>query len=163
MVVRNFNGMFGVSWQHVFGTDDRCAVEEYCAGHGISCEWLANGSLRTRAVRNAIHRHPVTGAEVWFNHATFFHVTSLTPEVRDGLLELFEPQDLPSNTYYGDGGEIPTDVMDHLRACYRAAWVRVPWERDDVMVVDNMTAAHAREPFTGPRKIAVAMAEPFPG
>ena len=24
-----------------------------------------------------------------------------------------------------------------------------------------MTAAHAREPFTGPRKIAVAMAEPF--
>ena len=163
MVVRNYNGMFGVSWQHVFGTEDRSVVEDYCARHGISCEWLTNGSLRTRAVRDAIHRHPVTGAEVWFNHATFFHVTTLTPEVRDGLLDLFAPRDLPSNTYYGDGGQIPTDVMDHLRSCYRAASIRVPWELDDVLVVDNMTAAHAREPFTGPRKIAVAMAEPHPG
>ena len=163
MVVRNFNGMFGVSWQQVFGTDDRAAVERYCAGHGISCEWRPGGSLRTRAVRDAIHRHPVTGTEVWFNHATFFHVSTLTPEVRDGLLDLFDPQDLPSNTYFGDGGEIPADVMDHLRACYRAAWVRFDWQFDDVLVVDNMTAAHAREPYTGARTIAVAMAEPYPG
>lgn len=162
MVVRNFNGLFGVSWQQVFGTDDRRAVEDYCTAHGIECEWRPDGSLRTRAVRDAIHRHPVTGAEVWFNHATFFHVSTLTPEVRDGLLDLFDPQDLPSNTYFGDGGEIPADVMDHLRDCYRTARVRFPWQFDDVLVVDNMTAAHAREPYTGARKIAVAMAEPYP-
>ncbi|MFJ8027014.1 hypothetical protein [Streptomyces sp. NPDC096311] len=35
-----------------------------------------------------------------------------------------------------------------------------PSAGDDVLVVDNMLAAHGREPFTGPRKIAVAMAEP---
>lgn len=50
--------------------------------------------------------------------------------------------------------------MDHLRGCYRAASRRFDWRQGDVLVVDNMAAAHAREPFTGPRRIAVAMAEP---
>lgn len=163
MVVRNFNGMFGVSWQQVFNSDDPATVQAYCAAHGLTCEWLPHGVLRTKGVRDAVHTHPVTGATVWFNHATFFHVSTLAPDVRDGLLGLFAEEDLPSNTYFGDGGRIPDDVMDHLRSCYRAATVRFPWQTDDILVVDNMTAAHSREPFTGPRKIAVAMAEPYPG
>ena len=65
--------------------------------------------------------------------------------------------------HYGDGGRIPDEVMDHLRAAYRAASTRFDWERDDILIVDNMLAAHGREPFTGPRKIAVAMAEPWEG
>jgi alpha-ketoglutarate-dependent taurine dioxygenase len=162
MVRRNFHGSFGVSWQHVFNTEDRQAVEAYCAGHGITCEWLPGGGLRTTAVREPIHQHPVTGEPVWFNHATFFHVTTLAKDIREGLLSIFAEQDLPSNTYYGDGGTIPDDVVDHLRSCYRAAWTRFDWQLDDILVVDNMTAAHAREPYTGPRKIAVAMAEPYP-
>jgi alpha-ketoglutarate-dependent taurine dioxygenase len=162
MVRRNFHGSFGVSWQHVFNTEDRQAVEEYCLGHGITCEWLPGGGLRTTAVREPIHTHPVTGEQVWFNHATFFHVTTLAKDIREGLLGIFAEQDLPSNTYYGDGGTIPDDVVDHLRSCYRAAWTRFDWQFDDILVVDNMTAAHAREPYTGPRKIAVAMAEPYP-
>jgi hypothetical protein len=31
----------------------------------------------------------------------------------------------------------------------------------DILMVDNMLVAHGREPFSGPRKILVAMAEPF--
>ncbi|MEV6520848.1 TauD/TfdA family dioxygenase [Longispora sp. NPDC051575] len=160
MVVRNFHAEFGVTWQHVFNTEDRSVVEAYAVEKGIELEWRGDDSLRTRAVRDAIHTHPVTGQASWFNHATFFHVSTQAPEVREGLLEIFEEDDLPSNTYYGDGGRIPDDVMDHLRACYRAESTRFDWQRDDVLVVDNMRAAHGREPFTGPRKIAVAMAEP---
>ncbi|MGW6979867.1 TauD/TfdA family dioxygenase [Streptomyces sp. NPDC054932] len=159
-VVRNFHADFGVPWQETFGTEDRAAVEEYCRGKGLLPEWRADGGLRTTAVREAVHKHPVTGESVWFNHATFFHVTSLNPEVREGLQEIFPDEDLPTNTYYGDGGRIPDEVLDHLRSVYRAATTRFDWQKDDVLVVDNMLAAHAREPFTGPRKIAVAMAEP---
>ncbi|WP_369077424.1 hypothetical protein [Actinoplanes auranticolor] len=60
------------------------------------------------------------------------HVTTLAPDIREGLLELFDEEDLPTNTYYGDGGRIPEDVMDHLRSCYRAATVRFDWRRDDL-------------------------------
>ena len=162
MVRRNFNGSFGTSWQQVFNTDDRTVVEEYCRSRGMACEWLAGDGLRTTAVREPIHRHPVTGESVWFNHATFFHISTLAKDVREGLLSIFGEESLPSNTYYGDGGQIPDEVVEHLRECYRAAWTRFDWRLDDVLVVDNMTAAHAREPYTGPRKIAVAMAEPYP-
>lgn len=159
-VVRNFHPHFGTTWQHVFGTEDRSRVEEYCRGRGIDVDWQKGGGLRTRAVRDAVHKHPVTSEEVWFNHATFFHLTTLAPDVQEGLRGLFDEQDLPTNTYYGDGGRIPDDVMDHLRSCYRSANTRFDYRPQDILVVDNMRAAHGREPFTGPRKIAVAMATP---
>jgi len=159
MVVRNFHGQFGTAWQQIFNTDDRAAVTAYCGANGIQTEWLDGDHLRTRAVRRAVHTHPVSGETVWFNHATFFHVTTLPADVREGILEMFDPEDLPTNTYYGDGGAIPDEVVAHLRDCYRAATVRFDWQLDDILVVDNMLAAHGREPFTGARQIAVAMAE----
>ncbi|WP_207945190.1 hypothetical protein, partial [Actinomadura rubrisoli] len=42
--------------------------------------------------------------EVWFNHATFFHHTTLPTDVREGLLAVLDVEDLPTNTYFGDGG-----------------------------------------------------------
>lgn len=32
-----------------------------------------------------------------------------------------------------------------------------PWQPGDIMVIDNMLMAHGREPFTGKRRIIVAM------
>ncbi|WP_433449932.1 TauD/TfdA family dioxygenase [Streptomyces sp. CA-142005] len=158
-VVRNFHADFGVPWQESFGSDDRDTVVAYCRDKGITAEWRADGGLRTTAVRPVVRTHPVSGEEVWFNHATFWHVTSLAPEVREGLREIFAEEDLPTNTYFGDGGRIPDETVAHLREAYRSATTRFDWQRDDVLIVDNMLAAHGREPFTGPRKIAVAMAE----
>ena len=71
----------------------------------------------------------------------------------------FEEEDLPQNTYYGDGTPIEPDVLDHLRATYQQAMVVFPWQKGDVLLLDNMLALHARRPFIGPRKILVAMAE----
>ncbi|MFP3989066.1 TauD/TfdA family dioxygenase [Streptomyces sp. E11-3] len=159
-VVRNFHADFGVPWQEAFGTEDRAAVETYCRSKGIEPEWRPDGGLRTTTVRAVAPTHPVSGERVWFNHATFWHVTSLAPEVQEGLREIFTDEDLPTNTYYGDGVPIPDETVAHLRAAYRSATTRFDWQRDDVLIVDNMLAAHGREPFTGPRKIAVAMAEP---
>ncbi|MFI9243813.1 TauD/TfdA family dioxygenase [Streptomyces sp. NPDC053086] len=163
MVVRNYGDLVGLPWQEAFGSDDRAHVERYCREQGIEAQWLPGGGLRTRAVRKAVHRHPVTGEAVWFNHATVFHATTLPESVRLGLLEMLGEENLPSQTYFGDGVTIPDDVLDHLRACYRGASTRFDYRADDILVIDNMLVAHGREPFTGPRRIAVAMAEPYTG
>lgn len=162
-VVRNFHPDLGSRWQDAFRTEDRAAVEAYCGQRGITVRWRPDGGLRTTAVRSAIRVHPETGEQVWFNHATFFHVTTLADEIRQGLREMFAEEDLPTHTYYGDGGRIPDEVVAQLRAAYRAESTRFDWQRDDVLIVDNMLAAHGREPFTGPRRIAVAMAESYTG
>lgn len=161
MYVRNYGDGFGLPWQTVFQTEDRAQVEAYCSSVGISVEWKADGRLRTRQVGPAIVKHPRTGEALWFNHATFFHVSTLPEQVRDALLADFEPDDLPQNTCYGDGSQIEPDVLEHLRAAYRNAMIEFPWQRGDVLMLDNMLAVHARNEFSGPRRILVSMAEAF--
>ncbi|MFC5288480.1 TauD/TfdA family dioxygenase [Actinokineospora guangxiensis] len=156
--VRNFHDSLGLPWTEAFQTDDRAAVEQYCAEHGIRAGWRPDGGLRTEQDRPALTRHPVTGDEVWFNHAAFFHVTSLPPDVARGLTDRFAPEDLPTNTCYGDGTPIEDDTLAMIRAAYDAEKHTAPWTQGDLLLVDNVLVAHGREPFTGQRSIAVSMA-----
>jgi len=160
MYVRNFGAGAGLSWQTVFQTDDPKAVEEYCAASGIECIWRGEDRLQTRHVRKAIRKHPVTGEDVWFNHAVFFHVSTLSADAQKMLRSVLAEDELPNNTYYGDGSEIEPDVLEELRAAYAAETVSFSWIRGDLLMLDNMLAAHGRAPFAGPRKILVGMTEP---
>jgi alpha-ketoglutarate-dependent taurine dioxygenase len=160
MLVRNFNDGFGLPWQEVFQTEDAQEVETYCRENDIEFEWKDGGRLRTRQVRPAVRLHPVTGEPLWFNHAAFFHYTTLEPSVREALLKEFSVEGLPYNTCFGDGTPITPEEAGHLRAAYSAEVVMFPWEVGDVMILDNMTVAHAREPYTGDRETLAAMTEP---
>lgn len=161
MYVRNFNDGAGLPWQTVFQTSDREAVESYCREHLIEVEWKSGNRLRTRQVRPAIAEHPLTGEMVWFNHATFFHVSTLDRITRDELLAAFKEEDLPNNTYYGDGSRIELSVLAELRAAYLRRLIGFSWQLGDLLMIDNMLAAHSRAPFSGPRQILVAMADPY--
>jgi alpha-ketoglutarate-dependent taurine dioxygenase len=159
MYMRNFGDGFGLPWQTVFQTTEKAGVEEYCRKNGLEFEWKSGDRLRTRQVGPAICKHPQTGETVWFNHGTFFHVTTLAPTIQNALLANFKEEDLPTNTYYGDGTPIEPEVLEHLRDCYQQEMVIFPWEKGDVLILDNMLAVHARQPFSGFRKVLVGMAE----
>ena len=161
MYVRNFGSRFGLPWETVFQTTSRSEVEEYCRRHRIEFEWKSDNGLKTRQVRPAVAAHPKTGELVWFNHATFFHVSTLPVQVREGVLSAFKEEDLPNNTYYGDGSPIDPQDLDDLRAAYQQETTAFPWQQGDVLMLDNMLTAHSRAPYAGPRKILVAMADPF--
>ncbi len=161
LYVRNFNAGLGLSWQVVFQTDDRAAVETYCRTAGIQCVWRDDNRLKTLQVRPAVAKHPRTGEQVWFNHAAFFHVTTLPPAIREALLSQMPEADLPNNTYYGDGRPIEAGVMDELRGAYAEATRLFPWEAGDLLVLDNMLMAHGREPFSGSRTVLVGLAAPM--
>jgi alpha-ketoglutarate-dependent taurine dioxygenase len=160
LYVRNFGEGFGLTWQEAFQTSDPARVEEYCRARSIELEWKDGGRLRTRQRRRVAARHPVSGETSWFNHLTFFHVSTLEPRVRAALLENLAEEDLPNNTYYGDGGAIEPEVMETLRAAYQAETIAFPWRVGDVLLLDNMLVAHGRRSFSGPRKVVVGMAEP---
>lgn len=161
MYVRNFGDGFGLPWQTVFQTTDRRVVEDHCRGNGIEATWKEGNRLHLRAVRRAVCRHPLTDEEVWFNHATFFHISTMEPAVREVLLAELGEDDLPTNSFYGDGSPIEPEVLAELRERYREETVTFPWQRGDTLLLDNMLAAHGRAPFAGNRKILVGMAQPF--
>ena len=160
MYVRNFGDGLGLTLEDAFQTTDRAAIEDHCRRAGIEAEWKGGNRLRTRAIRPAFEQHPQTGELVWFNHLTFFHISTLERVVREALLAEFDEYDLPSNTYYGDGTPIEPEVLDELRDIYRQEMVTFPWHKGDLLILDNMLAAHGRAPFTGPRQIVVGMSQP---
>lgn len=160
MLVRNYNEGFGLPWQEVFQVENRTALEQYCREHDIEYEWLDGGHLRTRSIRPAVQAHPVTGDPLWFNHAAFYHHTSLARETRDPLIEEFGLEGLPYCTWYGDGSPIDDVDIEAIRQAYAAEKVKFAWQPGDVLLLDNMYIAHAREPYTGDRRIVVAMTEP---
>jgi alpha-ketoglutarate-dependent taurine dioxygenase len=156
MYVRNYGDALDLSWQNVFQTEDRAAVEAFCRNAGIEFEWKGENELRTRQVCQAVATHPDTGEMVWFNQAHLFHVSSLEAEVREALLASSggEP---PRNAYYGDGSTIEDEVLDEIRAVYVNEAVAFPWQKGDIMVVDNVLTAHGRQPYRGARRIVVGM------
>ena len=158
LYVRNY-GEFDVPWQQVFNTDRRADVEAWCTRSGVRFEWKPDGNLRTTQLCQATAVHPRTGETVWFNQAHLFHASNLPPEVRESLLELLGPDRMPRTTCFADGTPMPDALLDEVRAVLAAETVSFRWEAGDVLMLDNMLAAHARAPFQGPRKVVVAMAE----
>ena len=159
MYVRNFSDGLDVSWQHFFQTDDRSVVEVTCRKQGFICEWVGKDDLRVKQRCRAVLRHPVTGEMSFFNQVQLHHVHCLDPAVRDSLLSIFKREDLPRHVYYGDGSEISDAVMDHVGEIYEKHAVRFTWREGDMVSLDNMLAAHARDSFVGPRKIVVALGD----
>jgi len=161
MYVRNYHEGFDIPWQVAFQTEDREVVADYCRRAGMEFEWRENGVLRTRQVLDAVVTHPGTGDRVWFNQVHASHVSTLDADVRQGLVELFGADDLPRDVRYGDGAPIGEEELAAIAAAYAETTVAFPWQRRDVLLMDNMLVAHGREPFRGRRKVVVAMSEPW--
>ncbi|MBD2559795.1 MULTISPECIES: non-ribosomal peptide synthetase [Nostoc] len=158
MYVRNFTEGLDVSWQEFFRTTEKAVVEDYCRQAGMDFEWSDN-SLRTRSYRQAIAKHPRTDELVFFNQLQLHHISYLDSEIQNSLLSLFGEQRLPRHVYYGDGSPIEQSVIQEISEIYQQSQVSFTWQKGDIIMLDNMLAAHGRNPFVGSRKIVVAMGE----
>jgi alpha-ketoglutarate-dependent taurine dioxygenase len=147
----------GYSWQEAFETEDPRTAEARCAAIGAEFEW-DDGFLRLSQVRPATVRHPETGEEVWFNQADGFHPSALDPGTYQALMAFAGSEDrLRLNVFYGDGSAIDRAALEHVRAVIGSETIPHPWQQGDILVLDNLLAAHGRMPFSGPREIVLAM------
>src|SRR5438105_7940472 len=161
MYTRNFSEGLDVSWRRFFHTEDKTAVKISCRNAGMTCEWTRGDGLRIRQIYKAVAKHPKTGEMTFFNQVQLHHISCLEPAVRESLLSLFKEEDLPRNVYYGDGSTIEDSVMEHVGEVYEKVAIRFKWQEGDMVMLDNMSTAHARDSYVGERKIVVAMAEMF--
>jgi alpha-ketoglutarate-dependent taurine dioxygenase len=160
ILTRSYSDEIGATLAEAFGTDDRAAIERYCRANAIEFEWQPDGSLRTRQIRSAVVRHPATGDRCWFNQVAFLNEWTMEPEVREYLVDVYGQDGLPFNTRFGNGDAIGQDVFELINDVYDSNTAREPWQAGDLMLLDNIRTAHAREPFAGPREVLVAMSDP---
>lgn len=187
-VIRNYAGLGGSAWwdpwklkpwSEMFGTTDRAVVEQKCAEQGFTPTWSANGRLRLVNTQPAMQPHPVTGEIAWFNHTQVFHRDAAPAEYAriagrlgwkwhlwgwfaQSLLaakSMFEaPENSAMHCTYGDGSAISKADLEALREAIWSNLVAIPWEKGDVVVIDNRSVAHGRLPYSGERLVAVAWA-----
>ncbi|MET8682893.1 TauD/TfdA family dioxygenase [Streptomyces sp. NPDC004732] len=148
---------FGKSWQDTFETSDKDEVAAHLADADVSWEWKADDSLRITQLRPATVRHPVTGDEVWFNQFDQWHLAGLDADTATMLAELMTEDELPQSVTFADGTPIPDEYVAHVRDNGLAAAVDVDWYEGDLLLIDNVAVAHGRRPYTGPRRVLVAM------
>lgn len=145
----------GYSWQAAFETDDPKAVEEICIRNQMNYCRRAGHSLHLEHKGPAILTHLVTNEEVWFNQAEGFHPSALDQETyyrgirNNGNFRL--------NSQFGDGHEIPVDMLTSIRSVLEREAIPHRWQRNDLLILDNVLTAHGRTPYSGPRKIALCM------
>ena len=159
MYVRNYSNL-DLPWSVVFQTEDKSQVEAYCEANELSYEWLGNNDLRTRQVNPATALHPRTGEKLWFNQAHLFHVSSLGKEIADTLLGSLGEENLPRNSYYGDGSRIEPEALELIRTVYEQTKFKFTWQKNDLLLLDNMAFTHGRESYTGARSVLAGMACP---
>lgn len=165
-------------WNDIFHTTEKAEVEKQCKEQSIDWEWLPNGNLRLIHKNNAFVQHPVTKEPVWFNHIQVFHPAAAAIEykyihahqqrTKTWLLKTFlntivkwknagtKPIDQSLNVLFGDGTAIPDSYVEHLEEIIWKNLVIIPWQKNDVIAVDNLSTSHGRLPFEGNRSVLVS-------
>lgn len=148
------------SWIDVFETHDKQEVERLCRENDFQLEWTKNDWLQISQVRPASIKHPITQENIWFNQA---HLYDLNPKFLGWLkylgvkLVYSRKHTKLHDVFFADGSPIPREDLYHVMDVLDANTIAFPWQKGDVMVLDNILAMHGRATFTGKRKILTAM------
>jgi len=159
--IRNFIPGVDVRWQDFFRTDSGSEVEARCRAEGVTWEWRDDGGLRTRTRAHAVIEHPVTGEPSFCNQIMLHHTACLDARTRAALLAVLPPDDLPRSVCFGDGTAITDEMVAEILRVTVATAARFTWRRGDMVMLDNLSTAHARSPFDGDRQILVAVGDIF--
>ena len=157
--IRSFLPGLDVSWQEFFKTNSKADVEAHCQQLGMNLEWFEDDGCTIYNQAPAIVDHPVNKRPVFFNQIQLHHPLCLEDSVRDAMQELYGMSRFPRNVTFGDGTPIDVHLIERINQAYETAAKRFTWRNGDVLMLDNTRFAHARDPFNGPRKILVAMAD----
>ncbi|MBB6109956.1 Taurine catabolism dioxygenase TauD, TfdA family [Mucilaginibacter lappiensis] len=150
----------GMSWQEVFQTDDPKMVETVCNKNNIKYDFVSDDHLNIEWVKPAVYLHPVSKEATWFNHVYFFNKYSRYEELGLAYTEEVSSDLIHTDTLFGDGTTISLDEYLEIKRAYNLNKIAFEYEKGDIIYLDNMLAAHGRNPYAGKRLVATAIIEP---
>jgi alpha-ketoglutarate-dependent taurine dioxygenase len=155
--VRNYRDGIDLPWAEVFQSSSRSQVERFCRDNDIEFAWRSDGELRTSQICHGTSIHPQLKVELWFNQAHLFHVSSLGPDAEQDAIDIFGIDGVPRNAFYGDGKAIASQDLELVRMAFAKEATVFSWQKNDVLLLDNMQVAHGRRSYIGERRVLVAM------
>lgn len=148
------------TWMQVFETNSKGEVESKCKENNFDFSWEKNNWLKISQTTKATIQHPETKENVWFNQ---IHLYDFNPRLlgfwkyMGAKLVYARPHTRLHEIYFADGTKIPRESIYHIMEVLEKNTIYFPWQKGDVLVLDNVLAMHGRAPFTGKRRILTAL------
>jgi len=140
------NSGMGRSWQSTLRSETREQAEARLEALGYSWEWLADGCLRaTTPVLPAVRELP-GGRWSFYNQLIAFY-SARTDNRNDPAISIT----------FGDGAPLDDDSAVLAAKMADELSFDLPWQRGDVVLVDNYVTMHGRRTFRGTRKVLASL------
>lgn len=149
----------GKSWRTTFETDEKEECERFLDERELEHEWDPDDTLLIVRERPAVSSHRRSGERIWFNQADQWHPSAIGDERTRHIIERLGKGRYPHDVSYGDGEPIPEEFIATISRTSRSIAHGEPWQKGDLLVLDNETTLHGRDSYSGPRKIFVSMAK----
>lgn len=162
---------FRKTWQDTFGTEARSDGEAFLAKEGMTHRWEPNGNLLTQLRLPAVLFDPLTGKKrlsiTTFNgHASQYMFRRFGHRYNPVFRRVFEAfvrwEYNKPNTFLkvlcGDGQPFSEKENNALQQAIWDNALVFPWQRGDLLIIDNIAFGHGRLNVKRPRKIVAAMA-----
>ena len=138
----------GRSWRSTFQTESKADAEKKMQEMGMEWEWLTEGALKTTtAVLPAIRSDRETGLKTFYNSIVAAYMGW------DDSRNNRKQSVMTSDGYYMD-----ESLMVEMERQMDQLAVKFPWQKGDVLWLNNNLVLHSRYPFEGERKILAAIA-----
>jgi hypothetical protein len=135
----------GRGWKSTFQCQTKEEAIRAAAKLGVRLEWLPNGDVKTVSpVLKAVKELSlVDNKKVWFNSIIAAYTGCGDPR-----------NDPKKSISFGDGTYFKQDDIQTVVDIMEEIHVAIPWQKGDVMFIDNNQVMHSRKAnFTPPRKI----------
>ncbi|STX40478.1 pyoverdine biosynthesis regulatory gene SyrP-like protein [Legionella donaldsonii] len=154
------------TWMSAFQTEDKNELEKILHNLNLQFRWTSKGNgLITERALPACRRHPINNKVVWFNQAAHNNLyynksfVAINRTVKNPIARfiLSHRNFLPYVVFYGDGEPISKEEADLMHFAIKKNIVSTSWQVGDLMVVDNYSCMHGKEPHKGERLLLAAM------
>lgn len=136
----------GRGWKSTFLTHDKNVAEERAAKLGMKLEWTEEGAKTIMGPIPAIKFDKSRNRKVWFN--------SMVAAYTGWEDKRNDPRKAVT---FGDGKPLPEDIVHDCLRILEEECVAVPWQRGDVLLIDNWAVLHSRRPFVPPRRVLASL------
>ncbi|KAJ0882304.1 putative TauD/TfdA-like domain-containing protein [Helianthus annuus] len=133
----------GRSWKSTYMTDDKNVAEERAGKLGTKLEWMGNVVKMITGPLPAFRLDKESEHKTWFNNLVMSNPGPIKDD-HDTYVEL------------GNGDLVPDHVVKDCLKIMEDECVAIPWKKGDVMLVNNLTVLHGRQPLLKPPRLILA-------
>lgn len=138
----------GKSWKDTFRVNTKEEAEKELIKQGFQWEWLSQNRLKTIGPPMAILKKQDENDILFTAAETIF--------LRQKYIGRPE-----KSFIHGNGDPLQPDEKEAFENIYeklnKSECTRIPWQKNDILIIHNHTVMHARDSFTPPRRILAAL------